>query len=76
MAMVQGYPATRYTPEALVNFNSFKERKRLTGSSLIMFFNMMKVPQRLSQMNQVSYQIVLAIAGFVRDSWAFIPNSR
>jgi hypothetical protein len=43
MAMVQGYPATRYTPEALVNFNSLKERKRLTGSSLIMFFNMMKI---------------------------------
>jgi hypothetical protein len=38
-----GYPATRYTPEALVNFNSLRERKRLTVSSLIMFFNMMKV---------------------------------
>ncbi len=42
MAVELGYPATRYTPEALVNFNSVKERKRLTGSSLIMFFNMMK----------------------------------
>ena len=43
MATVLSYPATRYTPEALDNFNSVKERKRLTGSSLIMLFNMMKV---------------------------------
>jgi hypothetical protein len=43
MATVLGYPTTRYSPEALVNFNSLEERKRLTGSSLIMFFNMMKL---------------------------------
>ncbi len=43
MAAVLSYPTTRYTPEALVDFNSLEERKRLTGSSLIMFFNMMKI---------------------------------
>jgi len=43
MATAFSYPATRYTPEALVDFNSLEERKRLTGSSLIMFFNMVKI---------------------------------
>ena len=43
MATVFSYPATRYTPEALVDFNSVEERKRLSGSSLIMFFKMMKI---------------------------------
>jgi len=43
MATVPGYPATNYAPEPLVDFNSYDERKRLSTSSLIMFFNMMKL---------------------------------
>jgi len=43
MATALGYPATIYVPEPLVDFNSFEERKRLSSSSLIMFFNMMKI---------------------------------
>jgi Protein of unknown function (DUF2384) len=43
MATVLSYPISRYTPEPLVDFNSFEERKELTPSSLIMFFNMMKI---------------------------------
>jgi len=42
MATVFSYPATGYVPEPLVNFNSFEERKRLSPSSLTVFFNMMK----------------------------------
>jgi hypothetical protein len=44
MATALGYyPATRYTPEPLVNFNSYDERKRLSGSSLAAFFKMMEL---------------------------------
>lgn len=42
MASPVSYPATNYVPEPLVDFNSFEERKRLSASSLILFFNMMK----------------------------------
>ena len=37
MATVLSYPATRYTPEPLVDFNSAEERKRLSGSALTGF---------------------------------------
>lgn len=37
------YPATAYAPAPLVDFNSLEERKRLSASSLIAFFNMMKI---------------------------------
>lgn len=43
MATVFSYPATNYFPEPLIDFNAFEERKRLSASSLIMFFNMMKL---------------------------------
>ncbi len=41
MATAVSYPATRYPPEPLVNFNSHDERKRLTSASLKAFFKMM-----------------------------------
>jgi hypothetical protein len=37
------YPVTRYTPEPLVDFNSYDERKLLSGSSLAAFFKMMEL---------------------------------
>jgi len=43
MATVLSYPASRYTPEPLVDFNSPEVRKRLSGSSLIGFFKMMEI---------------------------------
>jgi hypothetical protein len=43
MAAMLSYPATRYTPAPLVDFNSVDERKRLSGSSLIGFFKMMEI---------------------------------
>jgi len=43
MTTALSYPATIYVPEPLVDFNAFRERKRLSSSSLIMFFNMMKI---------------------------------
>ena len=43
MATALRYPATIYVPEALVDFNAIEERKRLSASSLIMFFNMMRI---------------------------------
>ncbi len=44
MATATGYyPTTRYIPEPLVNFNSYDERKRLSGSSLAAFFKMMEL---------------------------------
>ncbi len=43
MATVLSYPASNYIPEPLADFNSFEVRKRLSASSLIMFFNMMKI---------------------------------
>lgn len=43
MATVLGYPATRYTPEPLVDFNSEDERRRLSGSALMGFFKMMEI---------------------------------
>jgi hypothetical protein len=44
MATAVGYyPATRYTPEPLVDFNSYDERKRLRGSSLTAFFKIMEL---------------------------------
>jgi hypothetical protein len=43
MATVPSYPASNYAPEPLVDFNSLEQRKRLSASSLIMFFNMMKI---------------------------------
>jgi hypothetical protein len=43
MATVLSYPATAYVPDPLVDFNSVEVRKRLSASSLVMFFNMMKL---------------------------------
>ncbi len=43
MAIGLGYPSTRYTPEPLADFNSYDERRRLSGSSLIGFFKMMEI---------------------------------
>lgn len=43
MATAFIYPAGNYAPEPLVDFNAFDERKRLSASSLILFFNMMKL---------------------------------
>lgn len=43
MAIALDYPATRYIPEPLVDFNSYNERKRLSGSSLTGFFKMMEI---------------------------------
>ena len=43
MATVPSYPASNYAPEPLADFNSLEQRKRLSASSLIMFFNMMKI---------------------------------
>ena len=43
MATVLRYPATRYTPAPLLDFNSAEERKRLSKSSLIGFFKMMEI---------------------------------
>jgi hypothetical protein len=43
MATVPSYPATRYTPAPLVDFNSAEERKRLSGSALTGFFKMMEI---------------------------------
>lgn len=43
MATLLSYPATAYVPEPLVDFNSLEERKRLSPSALVMFFNMMKL---------------------------------
>ena len=43
MAVVLKYPASRYVPEPLVDFNDFEVRKRLSASSLILFFKMMKL---------------------------------
>jgi hypothetical protein len=43
MATAYVYPASNYVPEPLVDFNSYEERKRLSASSLIMFFNMTKL---------------------------------
>ncbi len=42
MASLLSYPTTRYTPPALIDFNSIEERERLSGPALIGFFNMMK----------------------------------
>jgi hypothetical protein len=36
-------PAARYTPEPLVNLNSYDQRKRLSGSSLAAFFKIMEL---------------------------------
>jgi hypothetical protein len=36
-------PTTRYIPPTIVDLTSKEERKRLSSSSLIMFFNMMKI---------------------------------
>jgi hypothetical protein len=36
-------PETACDPEPLVDFNSIEERKRLSASSLILFFNLMKL---------------------------------
>ncbi len=43
MANALRYPATIYVPEPLVDFNALEERKRLSASSLILFFHMMKL---------------------------------
>ena len=42
-APVANSPATRYAPEPLVNFNSYDQRKRLSGSSLTAFFKIMEL---------------------------------
>ena len=43
MASPLRYPATPYLPEPLLDFNPIEERRRLSPSSLIMFFNLMKL---------------------------------
>jgi Antitoxin Xre/MbcA/ParS C-terminal toxin-binding domain len=43
MATLLSYPTTAYVPAPLVDFNSLEERKRLSASSLVVFFNMMKI---------------------------------
>lgn len=43
MATVLSYPASNYVPEPLVDFNSLEVRKNLSKTSLVLFFNMMKL---------------------------------
>jgi hypothetical protein len=43
MTDVTNHPETAYISEPLVDLNSYDERKRLSGSSLVGFFKMMEI---------------------------------